>query len=243
MSINRYVYICANDKCARIFTKRNCIIMCLSEYLIGSLFVLLNLADIGEHTFDHKALECIWDRMTTYPYTVVFFVILVWVPSIVIGVCYLKIFLFVKAHGKRMTEKNISNARVNSFRLAKTLFLIYAVFVTCWAPFAILAVVDAKNAAPHEVYVVAILFAHLHPSVNWLIYYKTNTHFASGFRYFFSKCRHSSEDRRNETRQKSIINSVEFSKCLTLVFELKLDKPLNNSDRIIFITVLISCYL
>lgn len=188
--------------------------MCVCEYLIGSVFVLLNLADIGDHTFDHKTLECIWDRMTTYPYTVVFFVIIVWVPSIVIGFCYLKIFLFVKAHGKRMSEQNISRASVSSFRVAKPLFLIYAVFVTCWAPYAILAVVDVNNAAPHEMYVIVVTFAHLHPSVNWLIYYKTNTHFASGFRHLFCKCRHSSEDGKNEIGQTSVINSTEFSKTL-----------------------------
>lgn len=65
--------------------------MCFCLYIVGLTLVLLNLAGIGDHTFDRKSLECIWDRMATYYYTVAFSVVLVWVPVAITGILYLNI--------------------------------------------------------------------------------------------------------------------------------------------------------
>lgn len=199
MSFNRFFYICVHSKYERIFTKRKCICMCISLYFVGGFLVLLNAADVGDHGFDHKSLECIWDRMATYPYTVVFSITLVWIPSVIIGACYLKIYLFVRAHGKRMREQNMKSG-TRSFHLAKTLFIIYAVFITCWAPYALLIVLDTDNTFPHEVHVCITTFAHLHPSFNWLIYYCTNKKLAAGYRSLFSTCTKVSETEESTSR-------------------------------------------
>ncbi|XP_045167034.2 melatonin receptor type 1B-A-like [Mercenaria mercenaria] len=191
MSVNRYVFICAHEKYDRIFTKLNCIGMCISLYFVGGLLVLLNAADIGDHGFDRKSLECIWDRMATYPYTVIFSVTLVWIPSIIIGVCYLKIYLYVRAHSKRVADQVQSHSvqPLNSLHLAKTLFLIYAVFITCWVPYALLIVIDADDSFAHELHLYITLFAHLHPSLNWIIYYITNAKFADACKQCFRRIR------------------------------------------------------
>lgn len=193
MSLNRYFYICRQDDYRRLFTKRNCFLLCLSLYGIGTILVLLNTAGIGDHSFDRKSLECIWDRMATYPYTVIFSVTLVWIPLIVTGTCYLRIYVYVRYHRRKIVQQQteLSGSVANSRRkqklqLAKTLFIIYAVFVTCWAPYAILIVVDSDDTFPHEVHVFITMFAHLHPSLNWLIYYLTNKRFAEAYRYLLS---------------------------------------------------------
>ncbi|XP_045165923.1 melatonin receptor type 1B-A-like [Mercenaria mercenaria] len=192
MSFNRYVFICAHDRYERIFTKWNCVCICISFYVIGGILVLLNAADIGDHGFDRKSLECIWDRMATFPYTVVFSITLVWIPSIVTGFCYLKIYLYVRKHKKRIREQNhTGNSRpfLRSFHLARTLFIIYAVFITCWAPYALLIVIDFKDTFSHEIHLYITVFAHLHPSLNWLIYLVTNKKFADAYKHLFNKCR------------------------------------------------------
>jgi hypothetical protein len=123
--------------------------------------------------------------MATFPYTVVFSIALVWIPSAVIGICYLKIFLYVRSHKKRMRpQKSLYGKKtaLKSFRLAKTLFIIYAIFVTCWAPYALLIVLDTNDDFPYEFHLIITLFAHLHPSVNWIIYYFTNKRFAASYR-------------------------------------------------------------
>lgn len=198
MSFNRFFYICVHDKYERIFTKRKCICMCICLYFIGGFLVLLNAADVGDHGFDRKSLECIWDRMATYPYTVVFSVTLVWIPSFIIGSCYLRLFLYVRAHSRRMREQNLGS-KTRSCHLAKTLFIIYAVFVTCWTPYALLIVIDSDNTYPHEIHVYITTFAHLHPSVNWLIYYLTNKHLADGYRSLFRSCKKVSYEESSTT--------------------------------------------
>ncbi|XP_060589642.1 melatonin receptor type 1B-B-like [Ruditapes philippinarum] len=184
MSLNRYIYICVNKHYEHIFTKKKCILMCMSVYFVGILLVSLNGAEIGDHGYDRKSIECIWDRMATYPYTIVFSIALVWIPSFIIGCCYFKIFLYVTSHNKRMREQQILGERKNnlkSFRLAKTLFIIYAVFFTCWAPYALLIVLDSNDDFPYESHLIITLFAHLHPSINWIIYYFTNKRFATSY--------------------------------------------------------------
>lgn len=191
LSLNRYIYICFNEYYQGIFTPRKSICMCVSVYFVGGTLVALNAAEVGNHGFDFKSLECIWDRMATYPYTVAFSIALVWVPSIVIGVCYLKIYLYVRGHKKRMRQQNEggNSSSLKSFQLARTLFVIYAVFITCWAPYALLIVLDSKNTYPHEVHVIITMFAHLHPSLNWIIYYFTNKKFAASYREILTRCR------------------------------------------------------
>ena len=163
----------------------------MSVYCVGLVLVLLNQGGIGDHGFDRKSLDCIWDRMATYPYTVVYSVTLVWIPSIVIGICYLRLYFFVKAHKKKMHNYNNRNTTVNSgsgmpprpkLQLAKTFILIYAVFVTCWAPYALLIVIDHRDEFLHEIHVFLTVWAHMHPSLNWLIYYFTQPKFAAAYR-------------------------------------------------------------
>ena len=182
MSFNRYIYVCRSSYYQTLFSKRNSIIICCSVYCIGLILVLLNQAGIGDHSFDRKSLECIWDRMANFSYTVVFSVTLVWIPCLIIGVCYLRLFLFVREHRKKVLKKKQevishivpSNPKKTRPQLAKTFMLIYAVFITCWAPYALTIVLDIQDSFPYEVHLYITIFAHLHPSVNWLIYYFTH---------------------------------------------------------------------
>ena len=152
--------------------------------------MLLNALEIGDHGFDRKSLECIWDRMATFYYTVVFSVTLVWIPSIITGACYLRIYLYVRKHRRRIQEQTqgATQSSIRSSHLAKTLFLIYAVFITCWAPYALLIVLDSEDTYPHELHVYITMFAHLHPSLNWLIYYITNKNFADAYKQLLRRC-------------------------------------------------------
>lgn len=205
MSVNRLFCVCYHAKYERIFTKCSCICMCIGVYFVGGFLVLLNAAGIGDHGYDHKSIECIWDRMATYPYTIVFSIALVWIPSLTIGICYTKIYLYVRAHKKRMNEQypQGGSAVVKSIGLAKTLFIIYAVFVTCWAPYALIIVADSNDTWPHQLHVYITMFAHLHPSATWIIYYFTNKRYAKGFRKLFSEC-----CRREEAAEKSLTSSA-----------------------------------
>lgn len=182
MSFNRYIFICHHQYYEKIFKKPTCILMCISLYCVGLLLVLLNLAGVGDHSFDRKSLECIWDRMATYYYTVVFSVTLVWIPVVVTGFSYLNIYITVRKSTKRMKKHQVrEQPSKSSISLARTLFIIYAVFATCWIPYALIIVVDRNDTFPYEAHLYVTVFAHLHPSINWLVYYFTNTKFRRAF--------------------------------------------------------------
>ena len=173
--------------------------MCCCLYAVGLLLVFLNFVGIGGHSFDKKSLECIWDRMETYPYTVVFSVTLVWIPVIVIAFSYFSIFLSV--HRPQQKIKYAISRRTSSYSsgLARTLFIIYVVFSTCWIPYALLIVLDTNDTFSHEVHLYITVWAHVHPSLNWLVYYFTNTKFEAAFNRIahlnicFGKCRKRTE--------------------------------------------------
>ena len=182
MSFNRYILICHHEYYDKIFKRPTCIAMCMFLYMTGLTLVLLNLAGIGDHSFDRKSLECIWDRMATYYYTVVFSVTLVWIPVVVTGFSYLNIYVTVRRSTKRMNQHHArEKPSKSSINLARTLFIIYAVFATCWIPYALIIVVDRNDTFPHEAHLYVTVFAHLHPSINWLVYYFTNTKFHNAF--------------------------------------------------------------
>jgi melatonin receptor type 1B len=193
-----------------------CICMCCCLYAVGLLLVLLNFAGIGGHSFDRKSLECIWDRMETYPYTVVFSVALVWIPVIVIAFLYFSIFLSV--HRSQQKTKYASSRRASSYSsgLARTLFIIYVIFSTCWIPYALLIVLDTNDTFSHEVHLYITVLAHLHPSLNWLVYYFTNTKFEAAFNRIahlnicFGKCK-----KRTEKQDMSTTGGLSTSETST----------------------------
>lgn len=181
MSFNRYIFICHHKYYDKIFKKPTCVAMCILLYLTGLTLVLLNLAGIGDHSFDRKSLECIWDRMATYYYTVAFSVLLVWIPVTITGIFYLKIYISVRTSTKKITEVTCSNHNRKAIKLARTLFFIYMIFSSCWIPYALIIVVDRNDTFPYESHLILTAFGHLHPSINWLIYYFTNTKFRKAF--------------------------------------------------------------
>lgn len=164
--------------------------MCVFLYCVGVFMVCMNLLGIGDHNFDDKSLECIWDRMATYSYTVILIVCLVWIPVLVVGASYMSLFLHVREKRKQIMNHDGGNQSNQSggnksLALAKTIFIVYAIFSLCWIPFAVLWVADVNNTISMEVHLVITVFAHMHPSINWLVYYKTNRHFKIGCQKMF----------------------------------------------------------
>lgn len=198
MSSSRYVSICHHSLYKKIFNKGTCIAMCSGLYLTGLLLVLLNLAGIGDHSFNRKSLECIWDRTHTYSYTLSFTIFLVWIPLLMAGSFYVSIFLKFRASSRKIANATSSSHHRKPMYLARTLFLIYAAFALCWIPYAILMAADRKDTFPYEIHVMITTFAHLHPSFNWLVLYYTNTLFRKAFNSMvkLDKCFCSKKDMR-----------------------------------------------
>ena len=68
-----------------------------------------------------------------------------------------------------------------SVRLAKTLFFIFAIFVICWTPYAIIVAIDVNDEFPAELHTYAVLVAHTNSSLNSVLYGVTNKQFRDGY--------------------------------------------------------------
>ena len=84
--------------------------------------------------------------------------------------------------------------KANSFRqevkLAKTLFIVFIVFCLCWAPYALMCLIDRYNKIPKEAYTFAILMAHTSSTLNSILYAVTNKGLRQGYKKFiFILCR------------------------------------------------------
>jgi hypothetical protein len=90
-----------------VFNFRNSVLMCLGFLLIGLIIISMNFFDIGNHHFDPKSLECIWDRMADHTYTVIFASTIILFPILVVGLAYLKLYLHVIESHRRVGEKSV----------------------------------------------------------------------------------------------------------------------------------------
>ncbi|CAC5384942.1 ADRA2A [Mytilus coruscus] len=128
----------------------------------------------------------------------------------------------------REKTKTASSRRTSSYsiELAKTLCIIYVIFAACWIPYALLIVLDRDDSFPHEVHVYITVWAHLHPSINWLVYYFTNTKFEAAFNRIahldicFGRCKKSRKD-GNESSTSGGLSTSEtnttFKKALSSI--------------------------
>jgi ABC-type Fe3+ transport system permease subunit len=95
---------------------------------------------------------------------------------------YIRIYQHYRASRRRVAQSSEESSRQGSFRLARTLFITFAVFVTCWAPYVMVVTVDQHDDFPMEVHLYALLLAHLSSSLNAVVYGLTNSAFREGYK-------------------------------------------------------------
>jgi len=66
----------------------------------------------------------------------------------------------------------------------RTMFIIFAAFAVCWAPYIVVLLSDSDDSFPMVVHLYASLAAHAHASVNFAIYGVTNNSIRAGYKQF-----------------------------------------------------------
>ena len=152
-------------------------------WIISFLAEMPNFIGWGDHVYDRKTLSCVWDRTADLSYSMFFSLAGVAFPVILISICYLKIFLFVRSSKKKVagTEGKVKKERRESMRLARSLFIIFVVFAVCWTPYAIIVSLDHRDVFAREFHIFSILLAHTNSSLNSILYGLTNQHFRQGY--------------------------------------------------------------
>jgi len=190
-----YICLCKNRYYHVIYTWRRTLLMVCAVWAIATALMLPNYFSWGGHTFDEKVVACVFDRSANYSYTV-FLVSLSSAPPIAcIVVCYVRIYRHVTASRRSLRDFGAlthtvrrASSRKQEIRLAKSLFVIFAVFVVCWSPLAVIFLVDVNDRFPKTAYVVATQLAHASSAVNSVVYAATNNVFRDGYQHFLCYC-------------------------------------------------------
>ena len=183
ISFNRYIVICDVEKLKFLLTRKNIILTCVFFWIMGFILSLPALVGWTENIYDHKLLECFWNRLHSLSFTIFFSAGIVFTPVVIISFSFINIYRYVRASRLRTTHERTKTHRhtQRSVHLATALFIIFSVFVICWAPYSLLIVIDIHDKLPHEVYLFSLLLAHMHSSLNWLVYAITHAHFRRGY--------------------------------------------------------------
>ena len=81
--------------------------MVLLYVISGFCFSLPGLIGWTNNIYDHKMLQCMWNRTHNIPYTVFFSLVIVFLPTCLIGASFIKIYIHVRASRKRIEGKTL----------------------------------------------------------------------------------------------------------------------------------------
>ena len=174
IGINRYVFVCHNSSYSKIYTNINTRLFCAVPWVIGFMFDIPSYTGWSNHAFDQKTQKCLWDRNYAYSYTMTFVTGGVMLPLVAITICYLRIFHHIRKAKDNLAHLSPNNrhhrALFKSLKQAKLMFIIFVTFTSCWLPYIAVLVGDKSDSFPLWVHLYASLIAHIHASVNFMIY-------------------------------------------------------------------------
>ena len=141
----------------------------------------------GDHGYDDMARMCLWDRKASFSYTLFFVFGGVGVPVVLISICNIAVYLYVRKNEMRVAPSgdgvNVTSQRTSSMslRLSRTFAVIFIVFVVCWSPYCVLILIDQNDKAHPALHLFVTLLAHLSSSNNYILYGLTNRDFRQGY--------------------------------------------------------------
>ena len=91
ISFNRYLHICHPNLYLVIFRGKNNVLLCILFWFCGFGLSLPGLLGWTDNVYDHKMLECIWNRLHSLSFTIFFSTCIVAAPVCIISFRYISI--------------------------------------------------------------------------------------------------------------------------------------------------------
>ena len=165
--------------------------MCGLCWILAFLFEVYNLVGRGDHFFDKKSHQCIWNRTADPSYTISIAVLLISLPLILMTISNIAIYRKFRASKKKLSNFNTHPSTTESHenvevktaqdrqtnRLFKTICMITFAYIVCWTPYVLIIIIDLADRLPMWVHLWATFLAHLHSSLSCVIFLFTSSSF------------------------------------------------------------------
>ena len=185
IAVNRYVYICHHSKYSKIYSKGRCVVACMTSWLLGVAIDLPSHLGWSQHGFDNKSHKCIFDRKFRYAYLAFFCIVGIMLPLVVIIIFYLKIFIHMSAAKVKLDKyAHLGTHKIffKTLRQARMMFVTFVAFSFCWSPYVFVLLLDKDDTYPLEAHLITSMIAHIHASLNFVIYGLHNKTFREAYR-------------------------------------------------------------
>ncbi|XP_046363553.1 melatonin receptor type 1B-like [Haliotis rufescens] len=187
IGVNRYLIVCHSHG---FVGKRVQTITLTCIYGWAITVVSMTFFGFGRHGFNNKTHMCLLVQgPSTGSFMVFFVVVCLWTPMMATLLSYGNLYHRVTKSRQRIlavTNTFKSNRKRktqgDSVQLAKTAFIIFSVFVICWFPISVLFLADRHGGVDPGISILLSTFAHIHPSLNFFVFYGTNKRFRNAVR-------------------------------------------------------------
>lgn len=222
MAFNRYCRIVNSRLYRRTFTARRTRIWILSAYALASLGPLPYI--LGGNIFVFQPGKFFCYQKSLLEYTMPLMLIYIVVPTAIIIICYLKVFLALRKHRRNLFKPNtnltlqFSRITVEDIRITKTLFSTVVGYLLCWMPVLIVELIDlgigfGQEKLPRQVYVMFTMCGLSSSAINPIIYGVMNKTFRREYRQTFA----------------CIVGRYDSNKVSPILTELQLQQRINPS--------------
>ena len=196
----RYLLICRWNIFKKFCTKKTInIILCILIWVVSCSLEMGNFLGWGDHYFDIKNHSCIWNRTKSLSYTYFVSLALIMCPLLFMTYCNIRIFMTILAsknrikhhHNRMMVQSEVRHIRYQSWKegakASRSLIIVFIAFAICWLPYTILILIDMKDRLSFEVHLWFTWMAHLHSSINFVVYLVSYTKFRERLILLFSR--------------------------------------------------------
>ena len=196
ISINRYMCICHHVLYLDVFNKKTMPFFVLAVWVISVLLDSPVMLGWGKHGYNPRSLHCALDYTTGYDYRLFLLFVGFGFPLNGLLFCYTKIYFYAKSTQDNLKKyqenepgvKKSSAIKPSDIKLLRSILIIVIMFVTLWAPYAIILLFDTALYWPRSVLITAVCMAHVSSMVNSIIYAATNKNFRDGYVHLLKVC-------------------------------------------------------
>lgn len=189
MAFNRYCRIVNQNLYRRVFTRKRTQLLIFFAYVISAIAPLPYIIGGEIYVFQPGKFFCYQKSMIEY--TIPLMSIFIGVPTIMIVICYLKVFFALRKHQKNLHKPQSERGTritVEEIRITKTLFATVVGYLLCWMPVLLIEIIDlgiGEGSLPRQVYMMFTMCGLSSSAINPIIYGVMNKTFRREYKKAF----------------------------------------------------------